>query len=438
MQVDKTTLHDLSIFHKEEEQSVFFKLNHTQTNEGKEFLKKLIAKPLDNLNEIIDTQNTINELISLKNKLPKTITNGTIMVLESFFETAIDNYPIQPNIINSIIYKIFSASDFSLTKYTVNHFIGFLHDLYLIAKSLKEQHSSHKLILWADLIESLLKRPSINEILAFEKKTIISDSELLKFGRFLKHHYKEQCFKLLDIYNQLDAYLSLATACELYTLHFPEIKESKNPYLKTEGLYHLLLENPVCYSIDFDEQKNFLFLTGANMAGKSTFIKGIGISVYLAHIGIGVPAKSMKLSLFDGLLTNIQVEDNLLKGESFFFNEVQRIKRTVDKLGNKKKWMILIDELFKGTNVQDAMKCSTSVIEGLRKTNDSLFVLSTHLYEIADGLMQFNNIDFKYFETRIEEKKLHFSYQLQNGVSNDRLGFLILEREGVVEMLNKL
>ena len=99
---------------------------------------------------------------------------------------------------------------------------------------------------------------------------------------------------------------------------------------------------------------------------------------------------------------------------------------------------ILIDELFKGTNVQDAMKCSLTVIEGLHKSGNALFVLSTHLYEIAEPLQQYPNIDFRYFETRVENEQLVFEYQLQKGVSNDRLGYLILKREGVLDMLEKL
>ena len=94
---------------------------------------------------------------------------------------------------------------------------------------------------------------------------------------------------------------------------------------------------------------------------------------------MGVPAANMKLTLFDGLLSNINVVDNIAKGESFFFNEVQRIKNTIEKINNGKKWLVLIDELFKGTNVQDAMKCSLTVIKGLIKIKNSLFILSTHL-----------------------------------------------------------
>jgi DNA mismatch repair ATPase MutS len=103
-----------------------------------------------------------------------------------------------------------------------------------------------------------------------------------------------------------------------------------------QDLYHPLLQQPIGYTVSLNKDQNFLFLTGANMAGKSTFIKTIGVSVYLAHLGIGVPAKNMNLSFFDGLLSNIHVMDNILKGESYFFNEVQRIKSTVEKISNKK------------------------------------------------------------------------------------------------------
>jgi DNA mismatch repair ATPase MutS len=153
---------------------------------------------------------------------------------------------------------------------------------------------------------------------------------------------------------------------------------------------------------------------------------------------MGVPATGLHLSLFDGLLSNIQVEDNITKGESYFFNEVQRIKKTINKINDGRNWLILIDELFKGTNVQDAMKCSTVVVEGLRKMQNALFILSTHLYEIGEGLMQFPNIQFRYFETSVNEDQLIFNYQLKTGISNDRLGYLILKREGVVNMLEKL
>ena len=153
-----------------------------------------------------------------------------------------------------------------------------------------------------------------------------------------------------------------------------------------KALYHPLLAQAVSYDVRMDPESNFIFLTGANMAGKSTFIKSVGAALFLAHLGMGVPAESMTISLFDGILSNINVVDNLVKGESYFFNEVQRIRNTIIQISDQKKWLVLIDELFKGTNVQDAMKCSSTVIQGLIKIKTSLFILSTHLYEIGEEL----------------------------------------------------
>ena len=230
----------------------------------------------------------------------------------------------------------------------------------------------------------------------------------------------------------------MATAVQKYQLTFPEFVESGEPYIKADKIFHILLREPVAYDIQLSPSSNFLFLTGANMAGKSTFIKSLGIAVYLAHLGMGVPAKHLELSLFDGVLSNINVEDNIIKGESYFFNEVQRIKNTILTINNGKKWLVLIDELFKGTNVQDAMRCSLAVINGLIRIKSSLFVLSTHLYEIGEEINEHSNISFKYFETNINNDKLEFTYQLKDGISNDRLGYFILKSEKVVEMLEKL
>lgn len=174
------------------------------------------------------------------------------------------------------------------------------------------------------------------------------------------------------------------------------------------------------------------------MAGKSTLIKSVGGAVFLAHIGMGVPASDMKLTKFDGLISNINVVDNIAKGESFFYNEVQRIKNTIEKISDGKKWLVLIDELFKGTNIQDAMKCSLSVIKGLIKVKTALFILSTHLYEIGEELKDESNITFRHFETMVIDDMLSFSYQLKEGISKDRLGYFILKREKVVELLEKL
>jgi DNA mismatch repair ATPase MutS len=438
MQADKTTVNDLSIFHHEEEQSVFHHLNFTTSIGGKEWLKYLLAHPYSDLGKIQDTQRTLQLIIQNQAKWPAIITNGTVMVVEKFYDTPIDDIPAHPNTFNSLFYKIFNSQDYSLVKYSVTHFVDFTIGLQQILTFFDGQQTPKLLKVILDRIYMLTDRPVVRSMMQWNKTNALTPINILTFGKYLKQNFKAEALELVDIYSKLDAYYGMAVACQKLKFAFPKIEKSEAPYIDAKSVRHLLLAQPVSYDVQLNKQRNFLFLTGANMAGKSTFIKAVGIAVYLAHVGMGVPAENLQLSLFDGLLSNIQVEDNIARGESYFFNEVQRIKKTIEKINDGRNWLILIDELFKGTNVQDAMKCSTAVIEGLRKMKNALFILSTHLYEIGEGLKQYSNITFNYFETHINEGQLVFSYQLKEGISNDRLGYLILKREGVVNMLESL
>lgn len=439
MQADKTTLTDLSIFNIEEEQSVFHYLNFTRTVGGREWLRHFLNNPFNTINDIVHTQQVIKRIQQVLPQWNNTlISNGTIMVIEKYFETAVAEIPHNAGVVGTLSYSIFNKEDFSFVRYSVKHFIDFFIGLQQLTDLLSEKDNPLLLQTIIDQIKMRLNKNGLLHLLPKEKTTEIPKADLLTLGHFLKRRYKQEALELVEIYSKLDAYYSMACACQKHKLCFPEFVEEIEPVINAKQLFHPLLPTPVAYDVDLNQQQNFLFLTGANMGGKSTFIKAVGVSVFLAHVGMGVPAQAFQLTLFNGLLSNINVVDNIMQGESYFFNEVQRIRKTIEKITDGKKWLILIDELFKGTNVQDAMKCSTTVIEGLLKIKNSLFILSTHLYEIGQDLKKNPNIQFKYFETSVVNEQLHFSYQLKDGISNDRLGYLILKREGVVEMLEKL
>jgi len=437
MQVDKVTLHDLSVFHSEEYQSVFHHVNLTLTNGGREHLRYLLAHPLDSIKAIEQTQLTIQQLSSIMDQYPISPSNGTVLVMEKFYESPINNYPSDIGVVSALLYKLLNLADYSLSKFTVEHALDFVQGMEKIAELISLENGSTWLAQTAERIRQLLNRDMVPEMLLANKKNL-STTSILKYAKFLRARYRNATEELIEIHSKLDAYLSLAKAAQKFQFTYPTVVETNEPCIEAEGLYHFLLETPVAYEVQLNQSANFIFLTGANMAGKSTFIKAAGLAAYMAHIGMGVPAKKMKLSRLDGILSNIQVSDNILKGESFFFNEVQRIKKTIERISDGKKWLILIDELFKGTNQEDAVKCSSVVIEGLRKLPNALFVLSTHLYEIGHNLKHHPNIQFRYFETAVNNDQLVFSYQLKEGISNDRLGYLILKREGVVSMLENL
>jgi DNA mismatch repair protein MutS len=438
MEIDKTTLADLSVFDAEEEASIFNKLNLCNTVNGREQLKYNFSNPLKTLDEITGVQQTIRLFIEKQYDWPSQISNGTLLMVEKFYSATIDDIPANPSAVGALGYKMLHGPDYSLVKYSILHCFDFIKGMQLLLARFLNSHSPAPLKKVLVQVEKIINKEQF--VIVEKNKTIagLNLAQQLHFANFIRYNYKRNMFELLDHYAQLDAWFGMAQAVKKYGLVFPEFLQVDQPVINCTGLYHLLLPAPVAYDLDLDKKGNFLFLTGANMAGKSTFIKAVGSAVFLAHTGMGIPAKKMQLTMFDGLLSNINVVDNLVKGESYFYNEVQRIKSTVIKVNDGRKWLILIDELFKGTNVQDAMKCSSAVIEGLLKMQNSLFILSTHLYEIGEDLKKYPNIHFKYFETAVINDQLHFSYQLKDGISNDRLGYLILRKEGVVEMLQKL
>ena len=438
MQIDKTTFNDISIFHPEEEYSLFHRLNFTKTVGGKEWLRRFFTEPHHDLKRITGTQSIIKIILSHIDDWPVEITNGTIIMIDKFLDYNLDPVPQNQNAFNSYAYKILHGQDYSMVRYSVKHFSDFYRGLRKLLAMVEGAELPGNLSFYLDRIRIILKEEPLQKLSESLPEQEFTVQQNLYYAFHLRTEYKTDTMELVEIFSRLEAWYSMAMAVRTYNLQFPTFLEQDVPYFKAEGLFHVLIPSPVAYDLVLEPKQNFLFLTGANMAGKSTLIKAVGASVFLAHIGMGVPARSMELCVFDGLLSNINVADNIAKGESYFFNEVQRIKNTIYTINDGKKWLVLIDELFKGTNVQDAMKCSLTVIKGLIKIRNSLFILSTHLYEIGEELKQFPNISFKYFETNVMDDQLDFSYQLKEGISNDRIGYVILRREKVVEMLDKL
>ena len=438
MQLDQYTYNDLSIFQAEEEFSVFHRLNFTRTVRGAEWLRKYFHEPFSDLERIHYRQASIRLIMNKLDHWPSSISNGTILVLEKFLDYNLDPLPRAADNMNSYFYRLLHSPDFSLARYSLTHFSDFVRNMKDLGELMEVEGAPPRMQMLLSRCRMLLQHRQVDDLLKRPPGKSFTVRETVYFGQFFHENFRSHVTELIDIYSQFDAWYSMAMAMKKFNLKFPSFIEQEDPLFEAKGLYHLLLAEPVSYDISMSPQSNFIFLTGANMAGKSTFIKSTGLAVFLAHIGMGVPASSMNLTLFDGILTNINVSDNIAKGESYFFNEVHRIKNTVMRINDGRKWLVLIDELFKGTNIQDAMKCSSTVIKGLIRIRHALFILSTHLYEVGEELKPYPNISFKYFETKIDGDQLHFSYQLKDGISTDRLGYLILRREGVVGLLESI
>jgi len=195
-----------------------------------------------------------------------------------------------------------------------------------------------------------------------------------------------------------------------YKLGFPVLIETAKPGLKIEGFFHPFIKNPVKNDIEISHE-NLCFVSGANMAGKSTFLKTIGLCIYLSHTGFPVPAKTMKTSVFNGLYSTINISDNINKGYSHYYSEVKRVKDIALLIKEKKRIFVIFDELFRGTNVKDAYDATLLVVKGFSGIRNSLFFVSTQIVEVGQELSSSDKIVFKCFKSALEGEKPVYNYK---------------------------
>ena len=181
--------------------------------------------------------------------------------------------------------------------------------------------------------------------------------------------------------------------------------------------------------------EHVIFLTGANMAGKSTFLRSLSIAVYLAHMGFPVAAKRMEFVVLDGIYTTINLPDNLGMGASHFYAEVLRVKKIATELGAGKSLLVIFDELFRGTNVKDAHEATVAITGAFTKKKNSLFVISSHIVEAGEDLKQYPGAAFLYLPTRMNGHTPEYTYTLERGITDDRHGMIIIRNEGIPDIL---
>ena len=198
---------------------------------------------------------------------------------------------------------------------------------------------------------------------------------------------------------------------------FPEFSE-KGPVFNAQQIGHPLLKpsDSVRNDVEIGEQKKLVLISGSNMAGKSTFLRTVGINIVLAQAGAPACAEKLKLSPLS-IGCSIQIEDNMSKGISHFYAEILRLKKLVDLASDSKLPVIFFfDEILHGTNSSDRCNGASAVIKNLVKTGAVGFV-TTHdlsLASIVDELKdQAVNV---HFEDQFEDGKMTFDYKMKEGV----------------------
>lgn len=193
------------------------------------------------------------------------------------------------------------------------------------------------------------------------------------------------------------------------------------PTFDAKSLAHPLLENPVPNDIRLP---NLLIISGSNMAGKSTFLRTIGINTVLAKTGAPVRARSLTLSPFT-LVASISIQDALAQGKSRFLAEVERLKAAIDLSKTHPPLLFLIDEIFSGTNSADRLQAAQAVLETLR-TNNAIGAVSTH--DLALTNLSPHNA---HMCARAAADPLDFDYLLKPGINTQSSALAIARLAGV-------
>ena len=249
-----------------------------------------------------------------------------------------------------------------------------------------------------------------------------------------KRTYGNRLKEWFDALGAFDAFCSLGTFVFNHPSYiYPTIADS---YFEMEGkkLGHPLIhhEKCVCNDIHIPRNQYFLIVTGANMAGKSTYLRTVGVNFLFSCMGLPVYAES--LSVYPAhLVTSLRTADSLISNESYFFAELKRLKMIINRLNAGEKLFIILDEILKGTNSVDKQKGSISLIKQL-VNKGTCGIIATHdllLGTLAETFPE--NVRNQRFEADITNNELTFTYQIRDGIAQNMNATFLMKKMGIFE-----
>ena len=240
-------------------------------------------------------------------------------------------------------------------------------------------------------------------------------------------HKVENWFEVIAFFDSQNSLGNFAFNHPEYV--FPKINSEKN-VIKCENVGHPLLKKAQRIDNDFSiENQQFFIITGANMAGKSTFLRTVSFSIVMTNIGLPVCAKSFEYSPIK-LITSMRTTDSLADDSSYFFSELKRLKFIVDEIKNN-NYFIILDEILKGTNSTDKAIGSKKFVQKLVASN-STGIIATHDLSLCEIEKELQQIENYYFDAEIINDELHFDYKLKDGVCKNMNASFLLKKMKIV------
>ena len=275
-------------------------------------------------------------------------------------------------------------------------------------------------------------------ILNAEEKIIEMEYDLFIEIRDKIKGYIPRIQKISKIISEIDVLQSFATVTEENNYIRPILNNDN--IVKIENDRHPVVEKVlnteyVANDIIMDENTNVLLITGPNMAGKSTYMRQMAITVIMAQIGCFVPASYATMPVFDAIFTRIGASDDLVSGESTFMVEMNEANRAIESATNHS--LILFDELGRGTATFDGMALAQSIIEYIHNNIKAKTLFSTHYHELTDLDKTLKNLKNIHVSAIEENGNITFLHKIKNGSIDKSYGIHVAKLANLPDSLIK-
>ena len=250
-----------------------------------------------------------------------------------------------------------------------------------------------------------------------------------------KEKYKQFIPNWFSVLSEVEPLMSFAVFAfnNKSYVSYPEVLESDFKF-KTQEMGHPLLSPSVRVNntAEFGGTPCINIVTGANMAGKSTFLRTVTTNLILAMNGSPVCAKSFMFTPCE-IISSIKIQDSLSNNESYFYAELLRIKEIIDHVKDQAQTLVILDEILRGTNTKDKQLGSLGLLEKLISLN-AVVMIATHDLVIGELEDKYpDHVNNRCFEVELEEDQLIFDYKLKNGISQKLNASFLMKKMGIMD-----
>ncbi|MGQ9427230.1 MutS-related protein [Gilvimarinus sp. F26214L] len=439
--IDAHTFLELEIFESEEGKSVFEFCNLTRTKGGEAVLEKRMRHPWAKACQIRDTQCSVAYIIENRTLFDIVHEPGLRYVtgtIDTYMHAAV------PVIAATNVFE-FTFQAASLYVNDTNHFYTITRGVHLTQRLINTlccfldqpglASPKGELAPLLEEAKALLFAGRLSEVGdEFPGRSQRNFWQVLRLDQLFRVTEAHRISRLLCLVYEVDALIAMADCTQKHDFILPTVKEGEME-VNAEGLVHPYVPDAVANPVNLNQQYRGVFLTGPNMAGKTTYLRAFATTLYLAHLGMGVPATRYCFVPVQQLISSISLSDNLHRGVSYFRAEALRVKDVVEAVIAGYRVVTIMDEPFKGTNVKDTLEASLGILSRFSAMSNLLFMFSSHQIELAEQLQ--GPIDFRCFAAIESEERLRFDYRLRPGVTTQRIGMRVLREEGVFDLLDQ-